>query len=140
MISNAELEGLLEENESLRDEVRQLRGQAPHGSIKGNALCRGCYKLRLVLAMFIGMPAAAGCWSLFGNKQVFAPFQSFVGFSDNSHAAMVWKAAAVVIAAVLPLTAVACNWKWRLFKNGYPGLLRGIAECRRAFKEGRGRK
>lgn len=139
MISNAELESLLEENESLRDEVRQLRGQAPHGTIRGNALCRGCYKLRLVLAAFIGMPAAIGCSSLLGSEQAFPALHS-PGFDDNSDTAMLWKAVLVVTVAVLPLVAVAFNWKWRLYKNDYPGVLRGIAECRRAFKEGRGRK
>jgi len=78
------------------------------------------------------MLAATGFWSLLGNMQTFAGL--------HSDAAMLWKAVVMVTAALLPLVTIGFNWKWRLYKSGDPGVLRGIAECCRAFQEGRGRK
>jgi hypothetical protein len=138
VLTDAELERLLEENESLRDEVGQLRGQSPPGSVTDDTLCSGCYKHRLILGVLAGVPVAVLCWLLFGDMGINSAVQSNHLRLDKDDA-MLLRAAATVVAAAVPVLLTVFEWKWRLYKNGYAGVLRGIAECWRAFQEGRGR-
>jgi hypothetical protein len=134
---------LTEENAALRDEVERCRHQAPAppgaGGIDDNPLCKGCYAWRLTFAVVFGLALGTGVWLLLEANKPFLQgiAQSLSGSKDDADALQLIAAISIVIGPVL---ATVAEWKWFLYKRGYPGMFRGIAECYRAFKEGRGLK
>jgi hypothetical protein len=141
MISASELESLLEENQSLRDEVRRLQSRRSHSrddvhGVTRNRLCEGCYGVRRAFASLIGADIGAAAWVFLDASKM--SVEAALGLTSDV-VKLIGLSAPFVCAALLYL-AVLFDWKWRLFKAGHTGLLRGIAECRRAFQEGRGRK
>jgi len=143
MISEDELKTLLDENESLRNQVQQLRsGPLPDQSsyIDSNPLCKRCYGWRLGVAAAAGLAAATGVWiELDGHRALLQGIQSALGLGRGGEAAGTVKAGISIAVEAIPPLAVVCDWKWRQYKAGYAGLVRAIVDACRAFKEGRGK-
>ncbi|HUA82814.1 MAG TPA: hypothetical protein VMB85_03075 [Bryobacteraceae bacterium] len=128
----------LDENEQLREAIRQLQSQgAGQGPVEidNNPLCKGCYRWRLAAAASTGIASA-----LFMSSTV----QDFWGLLQRAAFSMtgyefapgVVQGLFLVITALAPVSAVIAEWKWLLYKRGYPGALRAIAEIARALKGG----
>jgi hypothetical protein len=128
----------LDENEQLHEEIRQLQGQGAGegtGEIDNNPLCKGCYRWRLAVAAAVGV--AFGLF-ISGRIQGFTRLLQRAAFGITGHAfaPSTVQAIFMTILALAPAAAVAAEWKWLLYKRGYPGAIRAIVEMWRVLKGG----
>ena len=142
MMTADEIKALLEENESLRNEVDYLRNASGPNQTDGagnGPLCKGCYAWRLGVATVVSLLVATGVWiELDGHPVAVRQLQAALGLGTGEEASSTLKLLiAFLVAAAGPLLLV-LHWKWRLYKSGYPGLLAGIIAGWRALKEGMG--
>jgi hypothetical protein len=140
--TNEILSSALDENEQLRAELTRLRseGSGSQGfGVDDNPLCKGCLRWRMVVAAVAGF--AAG-------QLIAAEVPGFDGLLRGVAVAVTGQANAGGLArsvywlatTLAPVAVVLAEWKWTLYKRGYPGLLRAVVDMWDAFKGGLGRK
>jgi hypothetical protein len=116
------------EIEALRRKLQNSTRDYPEGGITSNRLCAGCYRWRCFTALWFG----AGLGILVG--MACETNGEFLKGSFGNAAAATF--ALVAIASLLPIAGVTLNWKIRLHKAGYPGVLRACANLLAEFKRG----
>lgn len=136
------------ENDRLKDRIEELetqlerRGKEPEpgepGATDDNPLCRGCYRWRLAFAVVIGAACGLFVAALFTLHDPWGR-RLAVSITGREGAADVVEYICCVLTAAAPVLAAIVEWKWLLYKNGYQGVFRAIAEMRDAFKRGLGK-
>jgi hypothetical protein len=142
MDTNEILSSALDENEQLRAEIARLRSEGGGGQgfgVDDNPLCKGCLRWRMVVAALAGFASGQfiagevpGFDGLLRGVAVAVTGQPNAGGLARS---VYWLATILA-----PVAVVVAEWKWTLYKRGYPGLLRAVVDMRNAFKGGLGRK
>ena len=137
-MTQAEFETIIKnaahENDQLRSRVDTLEmqlagrreGGESHqsGAIDNNALCMGCYRWRLTFAALVGVIVFVVC----------AVVLSLREGATNAIGLLICTGCAVT-----PGIETFIDWKWRLYKHGYAGTFRAVAEMWAAYKKGLGR-
>lgn len=100
----------------------------PASATSNNDLCVGCYGWRIVLCMILGACCGLGAWVAVENNRQFV--EAILGDADAVALSL------TVAASLPPLALVVLDWKIRLYKAGYPGLIRATANMLAEFKRG----
>jgi hypothetical protein len=136
------LENAAKENHSLRDEIeakaaeieKLQKHQGLAGGISNAALCRGCYRWRLTFSVIVGaVLAAITTDTIEANKSALQRIAGTVEHAETLET--------IIFGATLaaPVVAAFIEWKWELYRAGYAGVFRALAELGAAFKKGLGR-
>lgn len=137
------LENAARENHSLRDTIEaqaaqiaalQNRQETP-GAITDHALCKGCYRWRLVFSMIVGtILAFIAMGMLYKNEP------ALIRFAGSARRADVLESVIALATLYAPLITAKIEWRWKLYRAGYPGVFGAIAEMWAGFKKGLGVK
>lgn len=135
------------ENDELKDRVTELeaelkgrgeRASAEGGAIDDNPLCRGCYRWRLAFAALVGGASGLIVLAVLGERLEWVRSLA-IAVTGRVDAIPYVIAALVGLSAVVPVLIAVIEWKWLLYKHGYAGTFRAIAEMWAAFKKGLGK-
>jgi hypothetical protein len=135
---NDRLKDRIEELESEREKRREATESNEPGGIDNNPLCRGCYRWRLTFALLIGL--VCGLFvavELALHDELRRRLAVIV--TGREDAADVVESIAFVLTGTAPVLAAIVEWKWLLYKHGYEGAFRAIADMWAAFKKGLGK-
>lgn len=112
----------------LEDLKNERAGGAPAGGVSKNALCTGCYAWRIVFGLVLSACCGVAAWHAVDNNRPFV--QAMFADVDSAQLCL------TIAASLLPLVLVGLHWQVRLYKAGYPGVIRALANMRAEFKRG----